>query len=529
MAEWLQGAIGYQVYIRSFADSDGDGLGDLPGVTDRLPHLADLGIDVVWVTPFYPSPDADHGYDVSDHRAVDPRFGTLEDVRTLCHRAHDLGLRVMADLVPNHVSDQHAWFRGALAGDEQLQDRFVIVPGAAEDGPPNNWVSHFGGPAWTHREEFGGWYMHLFLPEQPDLDWSNQVVREEHLDLLRHWFEIGLDGMRIDVAHSLLEDPELRDNPWRSEPPGPGATPSEVFLAMEHRHDLDHDETPAVYETWREVADEYDAALLGETYLFDASRVARYVGRDRLQAAFWFETLRTGWDHDAITSALTAGLEATGDRTAWPLSSHDDPHAAERFGGGGVGARRAQAYLTVLVGLPGVTFLFQGDELGLDDGVLDTVQEDPIARNSGGAESRDGSRTPMPWGDGPHLGFTTGTPWLPLGENRDRELHTVAAQRGAEGSWLETTRRLLHVRRDLPDLVGSSEVVWLDRTDPVLAFRRGDTVVACCIGADGARVELPTPARLLHASVDGARVDGVTLHLPADAAAIVALEGQGAG
>ncbi len=521
MPSWMPGAVGYEVYVRSFADSDGDGFGDVPGVTQRLPYLAELGVDIVWLTPFYESPGADHGYDVSDPRAVDERFGTLDDVRTLCDTAHALGLRVLVDIVPNHVSDQHAWFRGALAGDAALRDRFVVVDGALEDGPPNNWLSHFGGPAWTHRPELGGWYMHLFLPEQPDLNWENQAVRDEYLDVVRFWLEVGVDGLRIDVTHSLLEDPQLRDNPWIAEV-AHDAAPGVRFGAMAHVHDLDLDATAALFAPWRELAEANDAVLIGETYLLDPVRVARYVEDGLLHAAFWFPTLHTGWDHAAIAEALRLGVEVGRGRFGWPISSHDDPHAAERFGGGELGRRRALAFMTVVLGLPGVPFLMQGDELGLDNGVVDAL-EDPVALASGGAESRDGSRTPMPWAPGPNLGFTTGTPWLPLGSNRT-DADTVQVQADDPTSALHTTRRLLAARRARPDLTGEAELVWLSSTEPLLAYRRGDTVVACTIGA-AATLQLGSGS-FAHASAPGATLEDGTLTLPADVAVIVDLRSQ---
>lgn len=356
MPDWTRGAVGYQVYVRSFADGDGDGVGDLVGARQRLPWIAALGVDVVWLTPFYASPGHDHGYDVSDHRAVDPQFGTTADLEALVADAHELGLRVLVDLVPNHVSIEHPWFVGALAGDEELRDRFVVVPGRVEDGPPNNWLSYFGGPAWTHRDELGGWYMHLFLPEQPDLDWGNEAVVEDLEETMRFWLARGVDGFRIDVTQSLTEDPELRDNPWRV-PPRSDMTAAERFAAMEHRHDLDQDSAKAIFARWRRLCDAHDAWLVGETYLLDPAVVARYVTDERLHTSFWFPTLHTGWDRDELGAALAAGVAHGGDRFAWPMSSHDDPHAATRFGGGEVGTTRMLAFAALVLGLPGNPFI----------------------------------------------------------------------------------------------------------------------------------------------------------------------------
>ena len=526
MADWWQAAVGYEVYLRSFDDSDGDGVGDLPGLRRRLPHLAGLGVDVVWVTPFYPSPQADHGYDVSDYLGVDPVFGTMADLDALLADAHDLGLRVMIDLVPNHTSDRHPWFVEARTSRSAARrDWYVWRDPAPDGGPPNNWVSHFGGPAWTFDETTGQYYLHLFLPEQPDLNWAHPEVRAAFDRILEFWLERGVDGFRIDVAHSLVKDPDLRDNPLLGEGPPPDASPIAVFDAHDHRHDLDQPGVLDVYRRWRRITRRYDAVLLGEVYLLDPDRLTRYVaGDDVLDAAFCFPALRTGWDADEIRHMLVRCVAAGGDAMSYPLSSHDDPRAATRFGGGAIGAGRALAYLALLGGLPGVPFLLQGDELGLDDGEVGADHHDPVAVRNPGATGRDGSRTPMCWEPGEALGFTTGQPWLPLGANRHEDL-TVAAQERDPDSHLHRVRRLLAARRALPSLTDGTPVEWLDAGPDVIALRRGEVVVACHLGDGEAQVALPAPGELAHATAEEAEVAGATLRLPADVTAYVRLTG----
>jgi alpha-glucosidase len=523
---WWQGAVGYEVYVRSFADHDGDGIGDLPGLRARLPHLVDLGVDVIWLTPITPSPQRDHGYDVADYLGVEPAYGTLDDLIGLLDDAHELGLKVLLDLVPNHTSDRHPWFLDSRSSrGAEHRDFYVWRDPAPDGGPPNNWVSHFGGPAWTLDERTGQYYMHLFLPEQPDLNWAEPRVRTAFEDILTTWFERGVDGVRIDVAHSLVEDPHFRDNPELEA--GPQGDTTSVFDRFAHIHDLDQPGVVDIYRDWRRLADAYDAVLLGEVYVLDAAKLERYVADDALHTAFAFDTIRVTWDADDLRSRLSPYVEACGDRLSWPLSSHDDPHAATRFGGGEVGARRALAFLTLLCALPGVPFLFQGDELGLEDGELPPdVREDPIARRIPGAVGRDPQRTPMPWDDGPSLGFTAGTPWLPVGANRRAE-QTVAAQLGDPRSPLERTRRLLEARRGLPALTGDGPLEWVTEDGPVVAVTRDDAVLVALHVADGdgdAELVLPEDARLVYATDDLTRLVAGTLTLPEDAAVIVVLD-----
>ena len=528
MPTWWRGSVGYEIYVRSFADSRGDGIGDLPGIRARLPYLADLGVDTIWLTPFYPSPQADHGYDVADHLDVDPCYGSLEDLLGLIADAHGLGLRTLIDLVPNHTSDQHPWFLDARsARDARHRDFYVWKDPSLDGGPPNNWVSHFGGPAWTFDEVTGQYYMHLFLPEQPDLNWTNPEVHTAFREILTTWFERGVDGVRIDVAHALVEDPEFRDNPRLEEPIAAGSTPQTIFSRFEHVYDLDQDGVVEIYRDWRTLADPFDAVLLGEVYVLHPDRLSRYLQGDGLHAGFCFAALKVPWDAAEIRATLRDHLAVSGDLLAWPLSSHDDPRAPTRFGGGERGARRALAYLTLLCALPGVPFLYQGDELGLDDADLDAeVAEDPIAVRNPGATGRDAVRTPMLWEPGPGFGFTTGEPWLPFGANRHGR-RSVAAQLGDPASHLERVRALLAARRELPALTDGSPLDWPIDEGAVVAVTRGDEVLVALHVGDGggdAELELPDGSVLHYASDPSVVLVDDRLRLPEDTAAIVALE-----
>jgi alpha-glucosidase len=520
---WWRGTIGYEVYLRSFADGNGDGTGDLVGLRDRLPHLARLGIDVVWITPCYPSPGFDHGYDVADYLDIDATFGGLSALQEVVDDAHDLGLRVIMDLVPNHTSSHHPWFRDALTGrDAEHRDWYVWVDGTP-DAPPNNWMSHFGGPAWTWDPTSEQWYLHRFLPEQPDLNWRNPAVAEAFDHILTTWFERGIDGFRIDVCQGLLFDAQLRDNP-EPDPPVDWSQPRTAFGGIDHVHDLDQPDNVEVHRGFARVANAHDALLVGEVYLHDAERVAAYVDDGALRRAFWFPGLRTGWDATAIATTLRAGVTASRGRFAWVMSSHDDPRAATRFGGGALGRERQLAYLALLLALPGMPFLYQGDELGLDNGVLPADRaSDPIATRNEGAIGRDGSRTPMPWAPGPHLGFTTAEPWLPVGTNRT-DADTAAVQEGDPTSPLERTRALLHARRTLTTMLDTDDVTWLDDApDHVVALRRGDVLVACNVGGPPTGIALPDGGDLVATSAPGVVVQDDTVVIPTDTTAWVQL------
>ncbi len=524
-SHWMHDAVGYEVYVRSFCDTNGDGIGDLEGVRRHLDHFVDLGVDVVWLTPIYPSPDADHGYDVSDYTRVDERYGDVATLERLIADMHDRGLRLIMDIVPNHTSSQHPWFLDALQGhDAAHRDWYVWRDPGPDGGPPNNWIQHFGGPAWTLDERSGQYYMHLFLPEQPDLNWANAEVRSEFESTLARWFERGVDGFRIDVAHSLLEDPSFRDNPLIGSVPEPDDHPRDAFKQYEHLHDLDQDDAPALYRSWREIADRHGAGLVGEVYLTQADRWARYVDGKGLHSAFWFPTLHIGWDVERIRETLDAALSRAGERTSWPISSHDDPYAATRFGGGDRGRERALAYLTLTSCLPGSVFFQQGEELGLENAVLpSTSLSDPISTRNQGAEGRDGTRTPMTWEPGDGWGFTDGEPWLPFGINR-RDEDTVAVQAKTPGSHLRRVRDLLHLRRELPRS-GDARMLSAGVPAGAVAARVGRTT--CVLNAGEADVTMDLPGR--DAAVrfrsdvglveDTARVAGITV--PPDVAVVL--------
>lgn len=518
---WLCGAVGYQAYVRSFFDTTGDGAGDLRGIRQKLPYIASLGVDVVWLTPFYPSPLADHGYDVADYLGVDTRLGTVEDVAGIIEEAHGLGLRLLVDLVPNHTSSEHRWFEQALANADGPYRNYYIWVEGDPDAPPNNWVAHFGGPAWTHDSASGAWYLHLFLPEQPDLNWRNPTVASEFDAILHYWLDVGVDGFRIDVAHGLLKDPQLRDNPQvrmfdDTTPPG------QVMNSFEHVYDLDQEDTPSIYRRFRPIADGHGAALLGETYVLEPAKLAKYVEDDALHGAFYFPALWTSWDAEAMRDMLMAGLGAAGGRIVWPVSSHDDDRAATRFGGGQLGARRQLAWLTLLSAMPGTIFILAGDELGLENGKLDAF-EDPIAVRNPGATGRDGSRTPMPWRPGvANFGFTTGTPWLGLGTNRTDQ-DTVEAQEQRDNSHLQQFRRLMAARRQLTDLRSAEPLVWLTADAALIAIRRGQVICACNFSGLSTSLTIPGSGRLSYTTDESARVDGGEVTVPGNAAVLVRL------
>ncbi|HYQ68631.1 glycoside hydrolase family 13 protein [Actinophytocola sp.] len=482
--EWWRDAVVYQVYVRSFADGDGDGIGDLPGARSRLPYLADLGVDAVWLTPFYTSPMADGGYDVADYRDVDPLFGTLNDAASLISDAHELGLRVIVDIVPNHSSDRHEWFRAGL------RDRYIFRPGRGEGGEfaPNDWESLFGGPAWT-RVPDGSWYLHLFDPHQPDLNWDNPEVHAEFLDILRFWLDLGVDGFRVDVAHGMVKAPGLPDvgHPAQSE-----------LLGAEPLPYFDQDGVHDIYRAWRQVLDEYPGDRMGvaEAWAPNAERTALYVRPDELHQAFNFHFLKASWQAESFRTVIDETLAASEAPPTWVLSNHDVHRHVTRYGGGETGRRRARAAAMLMLALPGSAYVYQGEELGLPE-VLDLPEEvlrDPTWERSGHTvRGRDGCRVPIPWtSTGPSLGFSEGTGWLPQPE--DWAKLSVAEQRASPDSMLSLYRAVLRLRRTLP--FGDFE--WLDQPPDVLGFRRGD--FHCVVNFGASVVRLAGSRRMLMAS-----------------------------
>ncbi|GGR95111.1 alpha-glucosidase [Streptomyces aureoverticillatus] len=510
-ADWWHDAVIYQVYPRSFADSDGDGMGDLPGVTARLPYLRRLGVDAVWLSPFYASPQADAGYDVADYRVVDPVFGTLADADDLVRRAHALGLRVIVDIVPNHCSEKHEWFRRALAEGpaSALRERFHFRPGRGPRGelPPNDWESVFGGPAWTRTTNPDGtpgdWYLHLFAPEQPDFDWQHPAVHEEFRSILRFWLDLGVDGFRIDVAHGLIKAAGLPDVGHPEQVKLLGSAPVPYF---------DQDGVHEIYREWRALLDSYDGERIAvaEAWTPTVERSALYLRPDELHQAFNFTYLMTGWDATALRAVIDRSLDAMNAVAApatWVLSNHDVVRHATRFADGDPdrGLRRARAATLLMLALPGSAYLYQGEELGLPEvtDLPDEVRQDPAffrgsAQEGPGQEgTRDGCRVPMPWsGTRPPFGFgpaEDGPSWLPQ-PAAWRDL-TAEAQEGDPASTLELYRAALALRRAHPALGAGRAVEWLPAPEGVLAFRR------TAEGAGGAAQE-PGGARSLVVTVN---------------------------
>ena len=479
MGEWWQDGVIYQVYPRSFADSDGDGVGDLADVLARLDHLVTLGVDALWLSPIQPSPMADFGYDVSDYCNVDPLFGTLADLDRLVAACHARGLRLVLDLVPNHSSDRHPWFLDSRGGrGAPKRDWYLWRDPAPDGGPPNNWLSHFGGPAWTFdpglgQHHSGQYYLHSFLPQQPDLNWRNPAVVAAMHGVLRVWLDRGVDGFRVDVIWLLVKDALFRDNP-----PDPAAAPdARPFARQRALHTADQPETHAAIAGLRPVLDAYPGRMMvGEIYL-PADRLVRYYGEalDECHLPFNFQLLLCAWDASTIAGVIRE-YEAALPAGAWPnwvLGNHDRPRVASR-----VGAGQARVAAMLLLTLRGTPTLYYGDELGLEDVAIPPERaQDPAGLREPGL-GRDAVRTPMPWNASPGAGFTTGEPWLPL--NADHASRNVAAQHAEPDSMLALHRRLLALRRATPALVrGTIEGVAAE--DGVLRYVRSH---------DGQRVEV---------------------------------------
>ena len=539
-APWWRNSVIYQVYPRSWADSNGDGIGDLPGITSHLPYLRDLGVDALWISPFYTSPMADAGYDVANYRDIDPLFGTLNDADMLIARAHELGLRIIVDLVPNHSSDEHEWFQAALAAGpgSPERDRYMFRDGTGENGelPPNDWKSVFGGPAWTRVTSADGtpeqWYLHLFDTKQPDFNWHNDEVRKEFLAVLRFWLDRGVDGFRVDVAHSLIKADGLPDH----------AAHARMAGLSDASHDnggpmWDQDGVHEIYRSWRELLDTYEPAraMVAEAWVNPPARLARYVRPDEYHQAFNFAFLETPWRATDLRNVITdsfATNDEVGAPTTWVLSNHDVVRHATRLAlpvgqprpngisaddpqpDAVLGLKRARAATALELALPGAAYLYQGEELGLPEHTTmphDARQDPTFERMEGAEVGRDGCRVPMPWKkDAPSFGFgDTDSPWLPqpavYGDL------AVDQQDGVAGSTLELYKAMLRERRSRDLAYGS--LTWVDAGDDVLAFvnaaQSGARADVWVVTNFGAPVELPEDATVILRSddADGRGVD----------------------
>jgi alpha-glucosidase len=514
--DWWRTAVVYQAYIRSFADGDGDGIGDIAGLRARIPYLAQLGIDALWINPWYPSPQADAGYDVADYRDIEPAYGTLAEADELIAEAHVAGIRVVLDIVPNHTSSEHAWFRAALAGDPEARARYLFRPGRGAEGelPPNDWQSNFGGPAWTRTTNADGtpgdWYLHLFAPEQPDLDWTNRAVRAEFEDVLRFWFDRGVDGFRIDVAHGLAKAAGLPDAGDRT----PGVQHNDPHPAY------DQDEVHEIYRGWRKVADCYDPprVFVAESWVRSNERLALYVRPDELHTAFQFDFLRSPFDAYFLRKVIDdarAQAEAVGSPSTWVLSNHDVVRQVTRYARSqpshlvesewdrlrwpseapdlALGLDRARAAVLVELALPGTVYLYQGEELGLPEAedIPADRREDPIWVQGGHTDpGRDGCRVPLPWvSDAPTYGFSpadaASEPWLPQPDAWTG--YAADAQDAEPSSTLNLYRAALRLRRQL--LTTTDPFEWVDSPPDTLAFRRGR--FECWLNTGDQPVSLP--------------------------------------
>ncbi|MGC4745675.1 glycoside hydrolase family 13 protein [Micromonospora sp. DT201] len=526
--DWWRSAVVYQVYVRSFADSDGDGIGDLQGIRQRLPYLRDLGVDALWLTPFYTSPMIDGGYDVADYRDVDPMFGTLADFDAMITDAHALGLRIIIDLVPNHTSSAHRWFTAALAAGPGSPERarylFAEGQGAHGEQPPNDWESIFGGPAWTRIAD-GQWYLHLFDPSQPDLNWRHPEVRAEFEDVLRFWLDRGVDGFRVDVAHGMIKADGLPDVGFSTITTGQRQV---ELLGKGRLPYFDQDEVHEIYRAWRPIMDSYPGGRMAvaEAWAETPQRLARYIGPDELHQAFSFDFLDATWSADSFRKVIdTALAEATvvGAPTTWVLSNHDKQRHVTRYGDGPEGLRRARAASLLMLALPGCAYLYQGEELGLPEvlDLPDELRQDPAFLRTG--ESRDGCRVPLPWsGELAPYGFGPAgseLSWLPAPATW--QALSVSAQTGVPDSTLELYRAALRIRHAHPALALDADgVTWLESGPGVLAFSRtaGETALTCVVNLSGAPVLIDGYGQPLVAS-DTLTGQGSGHLLPVDAAA----------
>ncbi len=531
--QWWRGAVIYQIYPRSFLDTDGDGVGDLPGIARRLDHVASLGVDAIWISPFFKSPMADFGYDIADFRAVDPLFGTLEDFDLILAKSHALGLKVMIDQVLSHCSMEHAWFKESRASrDNPKADWFVWADAKPDGSPPNNWLSIFGGVAWTWEPRRGQYYLHNFLSSQPDLNFHNPEVRAAQLDNLRFWLDRGVDGFRLDSINFPYHDAQLRDNP--AKPPelrtGRGFSADNPYAFQYHYYNNTQPENLGLLEDVRALLDAYpDIGALGEISSEDSlATTAEYCNDRRLHMGYSFELLTK----DSSPAYIRATVEALEERMTegwpcWAISNHDVQRAVTRWGGACAGEALARQLVALVCSLRGSVCLYQGEELGLPEAdVPFEALQDPYGKAFWPSfKGRDGCRTPMPWDDAPNAGFSSGAPWLPVPQAH--RARAVAKQDARADSVLNATRAFLRWRKAQPALVEGS-IRFMDAPPELLAFVRehqGQRMLAAFNLSD-TKVSWPAPAgiALLEApGVDAAALRDGCLHFPPRGAAYAAL------
>ena len=516
---WWQTGVVYQIYPRSFADASGDGTGDLSGITGRLDYLAWLGVDAIWISPFYPSPMADFGYDVSDYTDVDPLFGTLADFDALLAGAHERGIRVLVDYVPNHTSDQHPWFVESRSSRNSARRDWYIWRDRGPDGSlPNNWLSLFGGPSWEWDPRTEQVYLHTFLKEQPDLNWRNPAVKRAMFDVARFWLDRGVDGFRIDVAQLVMKDPALRDNP-----PNPSPTPGELerlgpWITQLHLHDVAHPDIHGLYREFRRLLDGYpgDRVSIGELHHPDYATWARSYGeeQDEIHIPFNFHVTYSPWQADAIRAAIEGvqGVLPDGAWASWVLGNHDVPRFASPKR---AGHAQAKVGMLLLLTLRGTPTIYYGEEIGMADIRVATADaRDPLERREPG-RGRDGARSPMQWDASPNAGFCPPgvTPWLPLAS--DAASVNVAGQSEDPESILSLTRRLIALRREHPALAVGDFERFGPTPDGTYAFRRVGLTEAVGVllnlTADDRTIRGAGPGRVLvgtRRDREGSEVDG---------------------
>jgi len=528
---WWDSAVIYQVYPRSFKDSNGDGEGDLRGVIEKLPYIKDLGIDAIWLSPFFTSPNKDGGYDVSDPRDVDPRFGTLAHAEELIEEAHKLRLKVIFDIVPNHFSSEHVWFKQALASKPGSADRarFHFADGRGEDGnqPPNNWESIFNGPAWTRVIESDGkpgqWYLHLFDSSQPDLNWENSEIEADFEKTLRFWLDRGLDGFRIDVAHGLFKsdihqdhrDPQGLTRALRMDISGMDidvrkALLSDIpFFGQSSAHEI--------YRKWRKIFDSYSEKRMAvaEALLYPTSRLADYVRPDELHQVFNFDYMGIEWSASKIRESVErsmAELSTVGATPSWVMDNHDSPRVVSRL----ESSDKARAFALLTHALPGSVYVYQGEELGLTDGnIPDEARQDPSFIRSGGKDKgRDGARVPLPWNASEkNFGFSTGTPWLPMDPSLKEFSPDV--QHADESSFLNLYKTSFALRKRVLREINSTKLVWHDAPEGIVYFSRGNGFILLANTTNSPiEVNVKTSTMILLQSKPGAALEGTIVRIP---------------